>query len=83
MSGQIFNLMRTICSAHQKRGEEVKEFNLSPHFYDKFTVFQIAWQGKLIPIVCKNWIKIDGYWCYELTTTEGVVYVKDIVYKTK
>jgi len=73
--------MAVICSAHHKRGEEVVEFNLSPHYYKNLKNFK--YRGKDIPIVSEGWSTIQDYYYRELRTSEGILLVYDLTYKIK
>ena len=83
MSRQEFMLMKMICSAHKKRGEEVVEFNLNPHSFKKTKLTFFSYDKKIIPIVSEGWEKIGVYYYKEYTTTEGVVYSSTLTYRLK
>lgn len=76
-------LMNIICSAHKKRGEEVQEFNLSPHYYKKLKSKEFNYHGLIIPIVCEGWIKVKDYYYLELETTHGNLLTNQITYRLK
>ena len=75
--------MKMICSAHQKRGEEVVEFNLNPRSFKKGTLTYFSYKNKVIPIVSEGWSKIGDYYYKEYTTTEGIVLTQTLSYKIK
>lgn len=72
--------MQMICSAHHKRGEQVKEFNLSPLFFNKLKKKEFIYRNRLIPIISDSWQLIDYFYCRELKTSEGILYIKDLTY---
>lgn len=73
--------LAVICSAHQKRGEEVTEFNLSPHYFKNIQTF--VYRGKPIPIVSEGWTPIGDYYYKELLTSQGLILTYDLIYKLK
>jgi len=81
----MYQLMNKICSVHYKRGERVKEFNLSPFYYEtyvrKFKHTHFTYRGGIVPIVSEGWTVLDGYDYLELKTTTGVQYVQNFTYK--
>lgn len=83
MSGHIFNLMRTICSAHQKRGEEVLEFNLNPHSMKNEKLTYFLFNKKIIPIVSEGWTRVGAYYYKELNTSEGIILISTLAYRKK
>lgn len=72
--------MKMICSSHQKRGEQVLEFNLSPHYFKDLTKDIVRCGKQEIPIVSKNWKQIEGYYYCELITSEGIKMVTNLTY---
>lgn len=78
-----WKLMKMICLAHQKRGEEVLEFNLNPIYFSKLKNKYIVHNERIIPIVSKGWIEVGNYNYLELITTEGLKYVPDLTYTLK
>lgn len=83
MSKSIINLMKMICSCHRKRGEEVMEFNLSPHYYKDFDKKEFVQNNKAIPIVCDGWNRIGDYYHLELNTAMGFTHVTALTYKLR
>ena len=79
----IYNQMRMICSLHKKRGEEVQEFNLSPHFYEKMVKKVLIYNDKQIDLVCEGWLKIEKYFYIELKTAQGIIYTTNYIYKLR
>lgn len=81
----MYQLMNKICSVHYKRGEKVKEFNLSPFYYKtyvlKFKHTCFTYRGGIVPIVSEGWTTLDGYDYLELNTSIGVQYVQNFTYK--
>ena len=53
-----------ICSSHHKRGEEVMEFNLSPHYYKEFLKKEMLYNHKPIPVISEGWVRIGDYYHY-------------------
>ena len=72
--------MKMICSSHQKRGEQVLEFNLSPHYFKDLKKNTIRYGGEEILIVSKNWKQIENYYYCELITSEGIKIVTNLTY---
>lgn len=62
----------------------VTEFNLCPHHFEKFTTNdpkkKFRFKNYEIPVVCKNWKKIDNLEYLELHTSEGVKYITSYTY---
>lgn len=83
MSKSIFNLMKMICSSHHKRGEEVMEFNLSPHYYKEFLKKELLYNHKPIPVISEGWVRIGDYYYLEMYTAEGVNLITTITYKLR
>ena len=72
--------MKMICSSHHKRGEQVLEFNLSPHYFKELKKDTIRYADNQIPIVSKNWKQIENYYYCELITSEGLKMVTNLTY---
>jgi hypothetical protein len=79
----IYKQMNMICSAHRKRGEEVVEFNLSPHYFSHFKKKTLLYNGREINIVSEGWIKVEKYYYRELQTSEGIILTTTITYKIR
>jgi hypothetical protein len=75
--------MKMICLAHHKRGEEVSEFNLSPHYFNEFKKHEMLYNKKLIPVVSEGWTRIGEFYYLELSTTVGVNHITSIAYKLR
>jgi hypothetical protein len=73
--------LTVICSSHHKRGEEVLEFNLSPHYFKD--IKQFTYRKKIIPIVSEGWTPIGDYYYKELITSVGILFTYDVIYKIK
>ena len=83
MLAEPINLMKMICSSHLKRGEEVMEFNLSPHYYKEFDKKEIVYKNKPISIVCEGWIRIGDFYYLELYTANGINLITAVTYKLR
>jgi hypothetical protein len=69
-----------ICSAHHKRGEKVREFNLSPFLYNKTQKKTVRYRDYEVNLISKGWIDVDGVFYLELNTSEGILYITDYTY---
>lgn len=73
-----------ICSAHHKRGEKIKYFNMSPPVYETVTKIKkenlFTYRDQVIPIVCEGWQSIEGVWFHPFTTTEGNIISIEMTY---
>lgn len=83
MPSKIYNLMKMICSAHQKRGEEVVEFNLSPSSMKAEKITYFLYNKKVIPVVSEGWNRIGGYYYKEYSTSEGIILSPSLTYRIK
>lgn len=72
--------MKMICSAHKKRGEEVLEFNLSPHYFKDLNNKTFNDYGRPISIISQGWKTIDDFYYYELITSEGIKFITNLTY---
>ncbi len=77
----IYRQMKMICSAHKKRGEQVKEFNLSPHYFKYLKKFTITYDGREIPIICEGWKRVEKFYYLEMETTHGLQIANTLVYR--
>jgi hypothetical protein len=75
--------MKMICSSHHKRGEEVMEFNLSPHYYKEFLKKELLYNHKPIPVISEGWVRIGDYYYLEMYTADGVNLITTITYKLR
>lgn len=62
------------CSVLNKRGVQVKEFNLDPYNYNKMKKKEIAYRGRLIPIVSYGWQECDNMSYRIVDTPEGEIF---------
>lgn len=76
----ILKRIHLICSAHHKRGDQVKEFNLSPFLFQKLTKFHIAYRNYTVNLISEGWFEVEGVYYLELNTSQGIVYVTDYIY---
>jgi hypothetical protein len=63
----------------------VKEFNLSPYFYDLFKSGQkdkkFIFRGTEIDVISKGWKQLGNLFYMELMTSEGDMVVTNYTYK--
>lgn len=57
-------------------------FNVSPHFF-KQVKKDYVYNGKTIPIVCENWIKIKDFYYIEIDAKEGIICGTQLIYKLR
>lgn len=76
----ILKRLAKICSIHRKRGERVKEFNLSPYFYRQMNRDYYMYQKIPIKLVCEGWIEQNNAYYKILNTSEGIIYTADFTY---
>ena len=72
-----------ICSAHKKRGEEVMEFNLSPHYFKSLQYRTLSFDGRHINIVCEGWKRVEKYYYLEMYTSDGIQLTNTLTYRIK
>lgn len=75
-----YQIMKKICSAHHKRGERVREFNLAPDIYDKFRKKRLVYRERYFDLVSENWENIDGVYIMRLETSIGVINIRHYYY---
>ncbi|NBP70490.1 MAG: hypothetical protein EBU52_17365 [Cytophagia bacterium] len=76
-------MMKLICLAHQKRGEEVVEFNLTPHYFNNYNREDVVFNNKSIPVISEGWNRIGDFYYLELITTNGIQFVTSLSYRLK
>lgn len=69
-----------ICSAHHKRGERVKEFNLAPDLYNKFRKKQLGFRDAYFNLISENWECVDGVYLLRLETKIGTIAIRNYYY---
>lgn len=57
-------------------------FNVSPHYFKKVTK-DFTYDGKVIPVICENWIKIKDFYYNEIDAKEGTLCATQIVYRLR
>lgn len=67
--------MMMTCSVLNKRGVQVKEFNLDPYNYSKMRRKDILYRGRCIPIVSYGWEEGEGMNYRILDTPEGTIFL--------
>lgn len=66
-------MLTTICSHHKNRGEIVKEFNLSPYYYNTFEKDTFVFSGHEVRLVCERWQKTGDFYYLELENGDQLI----------
>lgn len=75
-----YQIMKKICSAHHKRGERVREFNLCPDVYAKFRKKEIIYRNYSFRLVSEYWEQVDGVYIMQLETKIGKIVIRNYYY---